>query len=207
MKKKKDRNMSELITHSLGSSNIGQNLEKPTASSASGASGYFNIPIVGWALSLLQTPTQLESPEEKVAPTLEDTEFTLVDWTPSDEVTFSVEESFKKEAEGLQEALSFIPFFEDEANITKENISLFINQWNEENPDLKVNPDEGLVEAIHSIKQSSVNLGEQSFIKGVGLYALYSEKALNLAQQVFGHVPKDDNYDQTMINWYVNLRC
>ena len=116
-----------------------------------------------------------------------------------------MEEAFKKETEGLQEALSFIPFFEDETNITKGNVSLFINQWNEENPDLKVSPDEGLVEAIHSIKQSSVKLGEQSFIKGVGLYALYSEKTMNLAQQIFGHAPKEDNYDQTMINWYVRL--
>lgn len=199
--------MSELVTHSLGSSNIGPHLEKPIANSENGASGYFNIPIVGWALSLLQTPTQLESPDGKDAPTLEDTEFILVDWTPSEEITYSVEEAFKKETEGLQEALSFIPFFEDDANITKENVSLFINQWNEENPDLKVSPDEGLVEAIHSIKQSAVKLGEQSFIKGVGLYAFYSEKTLNLAQQIFGHIPKDDNYDQTMINWYVNLHC
>ena len=156
-------------------------------------------------MSLLQTPTPLESPNRKNAPTLEDTEFTLVDWTPSDEVTYSVEKAFTKETEELQEALSFVPFFEDAANITKENVSLFINQWNEENPDLKVSPDEGLVEAIHSIKQSTVKLGEQSFIKGVGLYAFYSEKAMNLAQQIFGHIPKEDNYDQTMINWYVSL--
>ena len=156
-------------------------------------------------MSLLQTPTPLESPDGKDAPTLEDSEFTLVDWTSSDEITYSVEKAFKKETEGLQDVLSFVPFFEDNANITKENVSLFINQWNEENPELQVSPDEGLVEAIHSIKQSTVNLGEQSFIKGVGLYAFYSKKTLNLAQQIFGHIPKEDNYDQTMINWYVSL--
>ena len=205
MKKKRAQKMSELVTHKLGSSNIGPNLEKPIANSENGASGYFNIPIVGWALSLLQTPMPLEAPEGKNVPTLEDTEFTLVDWTPSDEVTYSVEEAFARESKGLQEALSFVPFFADDANITKENVSLFINQWNEENPDLKVSPDEGLVEAIHSIKQSTVRLGEQSFIKGVGLYAFYSEKTMNLAQQIFGHIPKEDNYDQTMINWYVSL--
>ncbi|WP_316356246.1 hypothetical protein [Candidatus Neptunichlamydia sp. REUL1] len=38
--------MSELVTHKLGSSNIGPNLEKPIANSENGASGYFNIPIV-----------------------------------------------------------------------------------------------------------------------------------------------------------------
>jgi hypothetical protein len=97
-------------------------------------------------LSLLQTPTQLESPDGKDAPKLEDTEFTLIDWTPSDEVAYSVGEAFKKETKELQEALSFIPFFEDDTNITKENVSLFINQWNKENPDLKVSPDKGLVE-------------------------------------------------------------
>ncbi|QVL55358.1 MAG: hypothetical protein KFB95_08610 [Simkaniaceae bacterium] len=97
-------------------------------------------------MSLLQTPTQLESPDGKDAPKLEDTEFTLIDWTPSDEVAYSVGEAFKKETKELQEALSFIPFFEDDTNITKENVSLFINQWNKENPDLKVSPDKGLVE-------------------------------------------------------------
>ncbi|MCB1110822.1 MAG: hypothetical protein KDK64_07550 [Chlamydiia bacterium] len=126
-----------------------------------------------------------------------------MEWSEKDEITFS----FEKLKPELQEALSFVPFFQEEALLTQENVSWFIKEWNALNRDHTVDAIKDPVKAILEIREHMIELGAESFIKGVGLYAVFSPRLTHIAQQILGHAPRDDDYDQTMINWYVKLRA
>lgn len=103
-------------------------------------------------------------------------DFEEMNWTKEDEISYGIKEITPE----IKEALSFVPFFQNEGNITKENIAFFICKWNEINPDHSVDPSDDLPAAILSIKSSMVQMGADAFINGVGLYALFSKKLKTL---------------------------
>ncbi|NRA89936.1 MAG: hypothetical protein HRU43_02250 [Simkaniaceae bacterium] len=155
-----------------------------------------------YLLSFQQLFQQAQPQPIKEAPSLDEEDFEIVEWNTQNNVSYELESFIDSNKVELEKALAFIPFFQNKENITAENISLVIDSWNTENPKDLIDTKEDLFTMIQSLKIRCIKSGERTFLNAGGLYILYSKSASNVAAQVIGKIPKDNNYEQTMLNWH-----
>lgn len=157
--------------------------------------------IAGYLFSLWVTPAPIEKTPPKA---LDESDFEIMDWDKGKEKGY-VEEHLTLTPQ-LQQSLAYVPFFQEEENFTKDNVSRFFADWNDQYPDRAIDTTGDLSEGAQSIREHIIELGSASFIRGAGLHIFYSEKTMHIARQILGHEPKDGAFEKAMINWYMHMQ-
>lgn len=113
---------------------------------------------------------------------------------------------FEKDKEAIQ--LELAPFFDEPGKITYEDVQEYISSLNKTYPEYAIDEGRGLLNEIRRTKNAMIERGERGFVRGVGLYAYFSESGRNTMLKVAEYqqnrslVSRDSGYQREMLNWF-----